>query len=311
MAWRWRALLIPLALAAALVAAACGGDGAGEEDGRLDVVASIPILADMVQQVGGERVSVRTLVSGDPHTFSPRPQDAQALARADLVVMNGLGLEPGFERLARGSAREDRLLVLTDGLPRLEGGDHGHDHEEDGAEDGDGAAAGDPHYWLNPRYGMLYVERIRDALIAADPDGREAYQAGADRYLRELEEIDREFEEAVERIPPERRKLVTAHRAFGHLAERYGLEQVGFVVSSPEQQASAAALADLVRQIRAQGVPAVFREPQIQAGALESAAREAGVEVRVLLSDSFGEGVTGYADLLRFNMRQLAEGLAP
>jgi ABC-type Zn uptake system ZnuABC Zn-binding protein ZnuA len=298
-------------LTLSVVACSDTGSAGGGKDG-VTVVTSIGILEDMVRQVGGDRVEVSTVISGDPHTFSPRPQDAQSVAGADLVVINGLGLEAGFERLARNTVDDDRILVLAEGLPRepAEGADAGHAPDGDNHEDGgDEHEEGDPHYWLNPRYGMAYVERLRDALSEVDPEGREEYEANAARYVSELETVDAEFERSVERIPPERRKLVTAHRAFGHLAERYGLEQVGFVVNTAEQQASAGGAADLVRLIREQEVRAVFSEPQVRSSVLESIAAEAGVEVRVLLSDAFGEGVDSYLGLLRFNMEQITQGL--
>ena len=154
-----------------------------------------------------------------------------------------------------------------------------------------------------------YVERIRDALIEQDPEGRDAYEANTAAYLRELDELDREVEAAVESIPAENRALVTFHDAFPYLASRYGLEIVAVVVPSPGQEPSAQDVAELVEILQSRGVPAVFKEPQFNATVLELAADDAGVRVLDLLSDAYTDGVGSYIELMRFNLRQLQEGL--
>ena len=287
-----------VALAALLALAACSDDGNGNgatpTDGRVRVVTSLEIFADMVRNVGGDRVDVAALLppGADPHTFELAPNDAADIARAEIVFMNGLDLERSIEDVIRNSA-EGPVIELAEGLPVIEGG----------------GGAGNPHLWLDVRHAALYVERIRDELVAIDPAGSATYEANAAAYLERLGDLDRELEAAVESIPAANRKLVTFHDAYPYLAARYGLEVVAVAVPSPGQEPSAQAVADLVRKLEDENVPAAFKEPQFSAEVLEQAASEAGVRVLDLLSDAYIEGVDSYVELMEFNIRQLQEGL--
>ena len=159
------------------------------------------------------------------------------------------------------------------------------------------------------RLGAMYVERIRDMLIGLDPAGQAVYEANAAAYLEQLGNLDREMESAVQAIPPERRKLVTFHDAYAYLAARYGLEVVGVVVPSPGQEPSAQDIARLTETIRDEGVPAVYTEPEFNSDVLGAAASEAGVRVLDLLSDAYADGVHSYVELMRYDLKQLQEGL--
>ena len=290
--------MLILGLIAGLAVGACGDDGDGGAGtpaaDRVRVVTSLEIFADMVRNVGGDRVDVDALLpsGADPHTFELAPNDAADIARADIVLMNGLDLERSIEDVISNSA-ESPVIELAEGLPVIEGG----------------GGAGNPHLWLDARLGARYAEHIRDELIAIDPAGSAAYEANAHTYLEQLGDLDRELEAAVETIPPANRKLVTFHDAYPYLAARYGLEVVAVVVPSPGQEPSAQAVADLVRKLEDENVPAAFKEPQFSAEVLEQAASEAGVRVLDLLSDAYIEGVDSYVELMEFNIRQLQEGL--
>ena len=282
--------LLAAAVLVALLGGACGG-GNGDEPpaAQLRAVASLEIFADFVRQAGGDRVAVVTLLpsGADPHTYELPARRVADIARADLVFINGLGLEQSIADVIDSNAGGP-VLELTDGLDSI---------------------GGNPHLWLNTRLAARYVERIRDALIEQDPEGRDAYEANTAAYLRELDELDREVEAAVESIPAENRALVTFHDAFPYLASRYGLEIVAVVVPSPGQEPSAQDVAELVEILQSRGVPAVFKEPQFNATVLELAADDAGVRVLDLLSDAYTDGVGSYIELMRFNLRQLQEGL--
>jgi zinc/manganese transport system substrate-binding protein/manganese/iron transport system substrate-binding protein len=156
---------------------------------------------------------------------------------------------------------------------------------------------------------MRYVERIRDGLIEVDPEGADAYRSNATAYLDELDALDKEVAADIQSIPPERRKLVTFHDAYPYFAERYGLEVVGVVVESPGREPSARELARLTDRIRSEKVTVVFKEPEFDAKMLETAAEDAGVKVRTLLSGAYVDGVHSYVELIRFNVVQLTEGL--
>jgi manganese/iron transport system substrate-binding protein len=263
------------------------------------VVPSLTLFADLVQHVGGDRVQVTALVpaDADPHTYEPAPAKVKDVTKADLVVINGLGLEETLHDLIYNNVGSGVPIVeMADGLPVLAGN----------PSEGE---TGNPHMWLNVQYAMRYVEEIRDGLIAVDPEGADVYRANAAAYLTELDSLDKETAAAIDTIPPERRKLVTFHDAYPYLAQRYGLEVVGVVVEAEGREPSAQDLANLADQIRAQHVPAVFAEPEFNAQLVETVAQEAGVQVRTLLSDAYAGDVHSYVELIRFNVMQLTEGL--
>lgn len=270
---------------------ACGQGSNATDSSQVKVTATLGLFRDLVQQVGGGRVTVSTLVpnSADPHTYEPPPIQIAKLSEAKLVVMNGLNLEAGLEKIIQENASSSAtVLQLAAGLPTLQD---------------------NPHLWLDVQNGMTYVERIRDSLASVDPAGADVYRANADAYLAELRTVDAEVAAAVDSIPPERRKLVTFHDAYPYLAHRYGLQIVGFVVESPGKEPSAQQVSDLANAIRDQKVPAVFKEPQFSARVLDLAASDAGVQVCVLYSDALDNNVKTYVDLMRFNANELTRCL--
>jgi ABC-type Zn uptake system ZnuABC Zn-binding protein ZnuA len=276
-----------VALAAA-VACADSDDSddppAGEE---IRAVASLEIFADMASNVGGDRVSVDSLLpsGADVHTYELPPSKVADVAQADIIFLNGLDLEEQVGEIARTNANGP-VIELTEGLPVIDG---------------------NPHLWLDAKLAVGYVERIRDELTNIDPDGRTVYETNAAVYLGELTTLDLELELAIATIPAEGRMLVTFHDAYIYLAQRYGLEVVAVVAPSPGQEPSARDISDLSDAI--EGVPAVFKEPQFNADVLELVAEEQGVPVFDLLSDAYVDGVGTYIQLMRFNMNQLVEGL--
>jgi ABC-type Zn uptake system ZnuABC Zn-binding protein ZnuA len=271
----------------ATLASACGGEGDRQEG--LRVVTSLEVFADMVRNVAGDRADVSALLpsGADPHTFELTPGRVAEVARADIAFVNGLGLEGNVQDVIEENAGGP-VVELTQGLDTIDG---------------------NPHLWLDVSNTVRYVERIRDALSELDPAEQEGYEANARAYLQELAALDGEMQVAVEAIPPGNRKLVTFHDAFPYLAGRYGLEVVAVVAPSPGQEPSARRVAELTETLRSESVPAVFKEPQFNANVLELAAEDTGVRVLDLLSDAFVDDVNSYVDLMRFNARQLQEGL--
>ena len=284
----WRSAAIVALLLIASAGFACGDSGSQSGD-RLRVVATLELFADMAREVGGDRVEVTTLLpsGADPHTYELAPARVADVARADVVFSNGLGLEGSILGVIEENAGGANV-TLADGLATLDD---------------------NPHLWLDATLAARYVERIRDALVDRDPEGRDTYEGNAAAYLGELTELDNEMAAAIESVPQERRRLVTFHDAFPYLAARYGLEVVAVVVPSPGQEPSARDVAELTETLRSEAVPAAFKEPQFNAEVLELAADEAGVEVLDLLSDAYIEGVDSYLELMRFNLQQLEEGL--
>jgi manganese/iron transport system substrate-binding protein len=306
------------------VAVGCSGSGGGEEssDAKLTVAATTSVIADMVGHVGGNRVEVTTIVpvGGSPETFQPSPRDAGRISEARVVFENGAGLDAWVEDLVESAGSEDqRVVVLSEGLEAIGGDEHEDEHaaEEDHGSEADPEEAGhehsegNPHFWLDVKYAERYVERIRDALAEADPEGAEEYEANAREYLGELQELDRYIRKEARSIPEERRKLVTFHDAFPYFAEAYGFELVGVILENPEAEPGSREVAEVVRTIEEEDVPAVFTEPQFNAGLADTVAQEADVRVYELYTDTLVENEAGstYQRMMRTNIDRLVEVL--
>jgi ABC-type Zn uptake system ZnuABC Zn-binding protein ZnuA len=289
--------LAAMALLASVLLTACQEDEVKEgETPKVKVAASLAIFADFARQVGGDRLDVSTVIpaGADPHTYEPPPGRVARLTEADLVIVNGLGLEAALQDVIKENTPSSTPIIeLSQGLSVT--------NDDQSAN---------PHLWLDVQNAIAYVERIRNALVEIDPAGADAYRANADSYLAELRALDAEVAAAIDSIPSDRRKLVTFHDAFPYLAQRYGLEVVGVVVASPGKEPSAKEVADLVEAIAAEDVPAVFKEPQFNASILELAADDAGVEICTLYSGALDKKVDTYVKLMRFDAKELARCLA-
>lgn len=307
-------VLVPLAL----VLAACGLPGAGASaspgDEQLEVVATTTVIADLVSNVGGERVTVAALVppGGEPHTFDPSPSDVTRLESAGVVFANGLGLDEWLADLVTDAGTAASIVELGEDLPGVEyreasAHEEAEAHEEEAAHE-EGL---DPHVWLNVAYAKSYVERIGDELAAVDPDGGEIYRANADAYAAELDELDAYARDTLTTIPEEARAVVSFHEAFGYFADAYGLRIVDTVVEAPGQDPSAGEVAALVDEIRANGVRAILAESQFPTDLVDRIAEETGATVVAdLYSDSVGEPpVDTYVAMIRFDVDAIAEAL--
>jgi zinc/manganese transport system substrate-binding protein len=270
---------------------------------KLKVVATFSILADFVKNVGGERVAVSALVgpNGDAHVYQPTPGDAKTLGDAKVVVTNGLGFEGWINRLVKASGTKAPMIVATKGIkPRKAEDDHGH---------GDA----DPHAWQSVANAKRYVENIRDALIAADPAAKVVYEANAAAYAAKLDALDAEVKAAIEKIPADRRRIITTHDAFGYFAAAYGVTFIAPQGVSTEAEVSARDVARIITQIRKQKIPAVFLENVTDKRLLERIGAESGARIGgTLYSDALTDekGVApSYVDMMRHNVRQLASAL--
>lgn len=288
------------------------GAGAAHAQDKLKVVASFSILADFARNVGGDRVDVSMLVGpgGDAHVYTPTPADARNVAAARLVIVNGLGFEGWLSRLVKAAGNKATIVTATKGImPRknkTEDHKHAHGHSHDDETD--------PHAWQSVPNAKIYVANIRDALIAADAAGADTYRANADRYLKKLDELEREVRQAVDTIPAERRKLISTHDAFGYLADSYGIAFIAPQGVSTESEATARDVARIVTQIKAQKIPAVFLENVSDPRLMRRIAQESGAKLGgTLFSDSLtgekGDAAT-YIEMIRHNIRTLANALA-
>jgi zinc/manganese transport system substrate-binding protein len=284
---------------------------AQEQQSKLPVVATFSILGDIVGNVGGDRVMVKTLVgpNGDAHVYSPSPADAKMVADAKVIVTNGLGFEGWLARLIKSSNTKAPNIVASKGIkPRKLAGAHSHGHGH-----GHAHSDGDPHAWQSVANVKTYVVNIRDGLIAADPAGKAAYEANAAAYLAKLDALDREVKEIVSKIPPERRKIITTHDAFGYFKDAYGVEFIAPQGVSTDSEASARDVARIITQIRKQKIPAVFMENVSDPRLLKRIADETGARVggtlySDALTDEKGPAPT-YIDLIRHNIRTLSAAL--
>jgi ABC-type Zn uptake system ZnuABC Zn-binding protein ZnuA len=299
------ALLLGILIAAAGCSAGAP-DGSGSAAGRLQVVATTTVFADLVRQVGGPRVGVTSLVpkGGEVHTFDPNPADAQRLVQAHLIVMNGLGLDDWLAGLATKAGASAPIIRLGDGLPA------------DAYLGIDGAtlrpgAAPNPHLWLDVANARTYAKRIADALVAADPAGAAEYRAGAAAYDARLAALDTWVESALAAIPAEDRRIVSFHDAFPYYAAAYGLSVVGTVVAAPGQDPSAGDVVALVHEIRASGVRAILSEAQFNPAVARTIAMETGVPIVTdLYTDSVGDApVDTYEGLMRWDTERIAGAL--
>ena len=281
------------------------GGGVGSEE-KVQVAATISVIQNLVERVGGDRVEAFSIVpvGASPETFQPSPRDAGRISESRVVFENGAGLDAWVEDLVESAGNEEQLVVeLSEGLESLEGGEH--DHGEEHAE-------GNPHFWLDVQNARHYVLRIQDALMGVDPEGAEEYEANAEEYLTELEELDGYIREEAQDITEERRKLVTFHDAFPYFAEAYGFELVGVVLENPEAEPSSREVAEVVQTVEEEQVPAVFTEPQFNAGLIDTIAQEAGVEVQELYTDTLVEDEAGntYEAMMRTNIDRISGALA-
>ena len=266
---------------------------------RFKIVASFSIIGDFVRNVGGERVSVTTLVGpdGDAHVYTPAPADAKKIADARLVIINGLGLEGWLPRLVQSAGSKATIVTASSGIaPRKLGSD------------------ADPHAWQSVVNAKNYVTNIRGALGAADPANAAVYRTNAEVYLAQLDGLDREVREAVAQIPQQRRKVISTHNAFGYFADAYGIEFIAPLGVSTESEASARDIARIITQIRSGKIPAVFLENISDPRLIRRISAETGAKVGgTLYSDSLtgekGDAPT-YIDMVRHNIKALTSALA-
>lgn len=303
-------VILTLLLTACQPAQRSAGDG-------LRVLAVESFLADITQNVAGERVTVETLIPNglDPHAFEPTPRDTARIAGSDVLVINGAGFEEWLAGVLENAGGERLVIEASQGLKPRESHPGEEAHEEDEHEDDNSHAGGDPHFWLNPLHVITYVENIRDGLTQADPEGSAVYAANAEAYIAELRELDDWIQREAAAIPAEQRKIVTNHESFGYFAEQYGFEIIGTVIPSASSEASPSAqqMAGLVDRIRATGARAIFLETGANPQLAEQIAHETGIRVVTdlythSLSDSGGDA-PNYLDMMRYNTRAIVEAL--
>jgi ABC-type Zn uptake system ZnuABC Zn-binding protein ZnuA len=295
----WAAMILSITLLSA-----CGDDDSsdGGSGDKLNVVATTVQITALAREAGGDRINLTGLIpaGADAHEFEPTASDLRAIEGADVILRHGLGLDDWIEdTLGAGDAP---VTVVTDGITPLK--------SEENSETVD-----DPHVWHDPANDKVMADNIAAALDAADPDNRTTYDANAAAYKQTLDETRDQVQAIINEIPPENRKLVTNHDAFGYFARAFGLEVVGAVIPSISTGAepSAEDTAALLDTIEEQHVKAIFAESSVNPGLATTLANDAGVTiVDDLYGDSLGEpgsGVDTVDGMLLANARKIADAL--
>jgi manganese/iron transport system substrate-binding protein len=325
-----------------LIAAQCGaqppaeGKAAAEEERELDlnaaielapvplgdgeklkVVATTSIVADIVSQVGGDMINLILLlpVGSDPHSFEATPRDLANVAEAHVVFANGLGLEEFLDEILENAGGEATTVHVSQGLEARQMGEgEAHEHEDDHEEEHHPHPGADPHAWMTPANATVFVHNIEHTLRTLDPARAEAYEANAEAYRAELEELDTWVKAQIESIPVENRELVTDHTVFGYYADRYGLEQIGAVIPafSSATEPSAQELAELENVIKQYNVKAIFVGNTVNSTLSQRVADDTGTQLVTVYTGSLGpegSGVESYVDYIKHNTNAIVEGL--
>lgn len=291
-------------LLALMASAAFGAGFSGAASAKtLNTVASFTVLADVVKQVGGDHVNVKSLVgpNGDPHEFEPSPDDAKTLKEADITFISGEGLESWFEKLVSASGYSGKPFVVSTGIKT-------RTMEEDGK------TVTDPHVWNSPVNVKVWVANIEQALASADPADAADFKANAEKYSKELDDMNAYAKSVIETVPKDRRKILTSHDAFGYFGREYGVEFLSPIGLSTETEASAADVAKLIDQIKAEKVKTYFFENSNDSRLVEQISKATGAqpggELYVeALSKEDGPAPT-YAKMFRYNVDQLSKAFA-
>lgn len=299
---RW----IPMAL---LIGAAAAAPAA-----PLRVLATTPIAADVAAAIAGPDAQVESLLpkDADAHAFQPRPSDAARMARADLILLNGLGMESSLSSLL-SSADKSKQVTLSEGIqPRRMSaecpscaaeGSHAHEGDLD------------PHVWMNPVNVAHWADRIAETLSARDPAHAENYRARAKDYRQRMDELDRWIRSEIDAIPESKRRLVSDHESYGYFCDRYGFSRDGFSVLpgfSTLAQPSARDLARMEDALRELKVPVIFIGMTSSSSLPERVAQDAGIRVVKLYACtlSAAEGpAPDYPSMMRHNVRAIVEAL--
>jgi len=280
--------------------------------GKLNVVASTTIIGDIVQNVGGDAINLTVLlpVGADPHSFSPTPQDITKVAHADIIFVNGFGLEQFLGDMVENAATKATIVEVSQGVEPLTLGTV----VEDGQSQPEEAGRVDPHTWTSPANAIIFVRNIEQALTAADPDHAEIFAENAKKYTDDLTALDEWVQAQIETIPPENRKLVTGHTAFGYYAKRYGLEQIGTVIPgfSTAAEPSAQDLAALQDTINQYSVNAIFIGTTVNPTVSARIAEDTGAQLVRLYTGSLGEkgsGADTYINYIKYNTNAIVTAL--
>lgn len=269
---------------------------------NLNVVSSCSIFKDMAANIAGDKINLQSIVpiGGDPHLHTPTPRDARIVAAADLVLINGMTFEGWIQELIDNSGTKGKTILITEGVTPIQSSVYEN--------------SSDPHAWMNAANGLVYIENIKDALVAADPANEAFYTTNYNSYKTELEKAHATIKQQVSTIPSERRILVTSHDAFSYFGKAYGLSVEPIIGVSTEADVQTADMVRVAKVIKENNVPAVFVESTINPKILQQIAKDNDVEIGgELYADSLGEpGSEGdtYLGMLLHNAQTITTALS-
>ena len=301
---RWVGLVLLM-----VVAAACAAQP-GSASGKLQVVASVAPITDIVKNVAGDAAVVNGLIpeGTDSHTFEPTPETAKLISTADVIFLNGLDLEDPTLHLAQANMKAGADLFLL--------GDHAITPSQYIYDFSFPKSQGhpNPHLWMDVAYAIRYTELVRDELVKDDPTNAATYQANAAKYLTTLHTLDKAVQQAIDTIPPDNRVLLTYHDSFAYFAAHYGMKVIGAIQPSDFSEPSAQEVAALIDQIKAEHVPAIFGSEVFPSPVLAQIAQEAGAKYEDTLRDDDLPGDPGqpehsYVGLMLYDVRTMVTDL--
>jgi iron/zinc/copper transport system substrate-binding protein len=291
-----------------LLLTACSNVTEGEADNdKLKIVATYSIIADMTENIVGEKAEVYSMVpiGTDPHMYDPLPKDTSKVSNADLVFYNGLNLETGkgwFKDLLDVTNKKEVAFAVSDEVTPMFLTEKGKETQED------------PHAWLDIQNAIKYVDTITKHVIEKDPDNKDFYLNNQSEYVKKLNELDQYAKEAVEKIPQEKRILVTSEGAFKYFSKAYGFKSAFIWEINTDSQGTPEQMKNIINIIDENQVPALFLETSVNPKTMETISNETGVPIHSkIFTDSLakkGEEGDTYLKMIKWNIDKVIEGLA-
>jgi ABC-type Zn uptake system ZnuABC Zn-binding protein ZnuA len=290
-----------ISLIIGVVISGCGKNGSSFKNEKIIAVSTITIINDMVKNIAGDKVEAVSIcgIGYDPHTYKSVPDDSRTIAKADIVFVNGFGLEGWIDKLIEAAGGDKPVITVTKDIQPL--------------RDTKGHGDPDPHCWFNAEFALKYVDNITEGLISIDPENEEFYKSNAADYKLRLDSLHKWTAEEVKRIPEQKRILVTSHDAFRYFGDAYGIQVEALQGISTEARAQTADVARLVNIVKDKKLPAVFVETSVNPKLIEQISKETDAKIGgTLYSDSIGEENSpggSYIGAFKFNVSTIVNAL--